>query len=91
MAVNIEGERFWMYSSIDAETNDILHVKLFNARNHALARNFMCDLNEKQKIGVAEFLGMEDPGYKPYCPSLACTSATKNSAGEIKLYVSIKK
>ena len=54
--VKIEGERFWVYSAVDADTNEILHLKLYPTRNLALTKMFLRELNEKHEIEDAEFL-----------------------------------
>ena len=54
--VKIEGERFWVYSAVNAETNEILHLKLYPTRNLALTKMFLRELSEKHEVEDAEFL-----------------------------------
>jgi transposase-like protein len=43
--VKVEGERFWVYSAVDADTNGILHLKLYPTRNLALTKMFLREVN----------------------------------------------
>ena len=54
--VKIEEERFCVYCAVDANDNEIQHLKLYPTRNLALTKMFLRELNEKHQIEDAEFL-----------------------------------
>ncbi len=54
--VKVEGDRFWLYTAVNPETNHILHVGLYAARNTAVTKMFLSELDEKHDISDAEFI-----------------------------------
>ena len=54
--VKVDGERYWLYLAVDPETNVILHLRLYPARNNGLTKRFLRELAEKHDVEDAEFL-----------------------------------
>jgi transposase-like protein len=45
-----------LYSAVDAETGDILHVRLFPTRTIVVTKLFLRELTDKHEVDDAEFL-----------------------------------
>jgi len=54
--VKVNGERFRLYAAVEPETNVILHIKLYSARNKVVTEMFLRELAEKHDVDDAEFL-----------------------------------
>jgi len=54
--IQINNERHWLYAAVDPQTNEFLHVRLFQTRTTQLTVLFLRELREKQQIEHATFL-----------------------------------
>ena len=54
--IQINDQRRWLYAAIDPQTNEFLHVRLFQTRTTQLTVLFLRELREKQQIEHATFL-----------------------------------
>jgi len=54
--VKIDEERYWLYAAVVPDTNRILHIKLYSARNHGVTKQFLRELQEKHEVEEAAFL-----------------------------------
>jgi transposase-like protein len=54
--IQLNNERFWLYTAVDPETNRLLYVKLFPTRNQAITEMFLTELREKHLVDDALFL-----------------------------------
>ncbi|UWG48120.1 Transposase [Halanaeroarchaeum sp. HSR-CO] len=53
--IKVNGERFWLYSAVDVENNEILYLALYPSRTTALTKMFLRELGEKHDVEDAEF------------------------------------
>lgn len=67
--IRINDERYWLYAAVDLETNEVLHVRLFQTRTTQLTVLFLRELREKQPIEQAM-------PRRWSTPSQSCTRAT---------------
>ena len=54
--IQLNDERHWLYAAVDPETNQFLHVRLFQTRTAQLTVLFVRELREKQPIEQATVL-----------------------------------
>jgi len=54
--IPINEERYWLYAAVNPETNEFLHVRLFQTRTTQLTVLFLRELREKQQVEQATFL-----------------------------------
>ena len=54
--IRINDERHWLYAAVDPNTNEFLHVRLFQTRTTQLAVLFLRELSEKQQAEQVTFL-----------------------------------
>jgi len=54
--IQVNDERHWLYAAVDPETNEFLHVRLFQTRTTQLTVLFLRELREQQQIEQATFL-----------------------------------
>jgi len=54
--IRINDQRHWRYAAVDPEPNEILHVRLPQARTTQLTVLFLRELSEKQQVEQATFL-----------------------------------
>jgi len=54
--IRINDERHWLYAAVDPETNEFLHVRLFQTRTTQLTVLFLRELREKRQVEQATFL-----------------------------------
>ena len=54
--IRINDERHWLYAAVDPNTNEFLHVRLFQTRTTQLAVLFLRELSEKQQAEQVPFL-----------------------------------
>jgi putative transposase len=54
--IRINDERYWLYAAVNPQTNEFLHVRLFQARTTQLTVLFLCELRDKQQVKQATFL-----------------------------------
>lgn len=54
--IRINDERHWLYAAVDPETNEFLHVRLFQTRTTQLTLLFLRELRDKQQVEQATFL-----------------------------------
>jgi transposase-like protein len=52
----IDGEKFWLYTAVDPESNDLLLTELQPTTNKYLVQTFLDQLREKHHVDDAEFL-----------------------------------
>jgi transposase-like protein len=48
--IQLNDERHWLYAAVDPETNQFLHVRLFQTRTTQLTVLFLRELREKQQL-----------------------------------------
>jgi len=54
--IQIDDERFWLYTAVDPDTNEILHTRLMPARTTVLTERFLRELRQKHHVEDALFL-----------------------------------
>jgi len=54
--IQLNDERFWLYATVDPETNRLLHVKLSPTRNQSITEMFLAELRERHLVNDALFL-----------------------------------
>ena len=54
--IRVNGQRHWLYAAVDPETNQFLHVRLFQTRKTQLTVLFLRELREKQQLTDVTFL-----------------------------------
>jgi putative transposase len=54
--VRVNGQRHWLYAAVDPETNQFLHVRLFQTRTTQLTVLFLRELRDKQQVNDITFL-----------------------------------
>ena len=54
--IQINDQRRWLYAAVDPQTNEFLHVRLFQTRATQLTVLFLRELREKQQVEHATFL-----------------------------------
>jgi len=54
--IQLNDERHWLYAAVNPETNEFLHVRLFQTRTTQLTVLFLRELREKQQGEHATFL-----------------------------------
>ncbi|AGB40036.1 IS6 family transposase [Natronococcus occultus] len=54
--VRLNGRQFWLYATLDPQTNGFFHVRLFTTTTTALAQRFLGELREKHDVENAVFL-----------------------------------
>jgi putative transposase len=57
----LNDERFLLSAAVDPATNRLLHVKLSQTRNHAIAEKFLAELRETPLVYDAVFLADSAP------------------------------
>ena len=53
--VKVDGERHWLFATVDPDTNVILHVGVYTARMIVATKLFLRKLEEKHDVKDAEF------------------------------------
>jgi putative transposase len=53
--IRVDGERHWLYAAVDLESNQFLHVRLFQTRTTQLMLLFLRELREKQRLADVTF------------------------------------
>jgi transposase-like protein len=54
--IQLEEHRYWLYTAVDPETNNILHIRLYSTTTTALTERFLQELTEKHDLDNAVFL-----------------------------------
>jgi putative transposase len=54
--IRVNGQRHWLYAAVDPDTNQFLHVRLFQTRTTQLTMLFLRELREKQHVSDVTFL-----------------------------------
>jgi putative transposase len=54
--IRVNGQRHWLYAAVDPDTNQFLHVRLFQTRTTQLTLLFLRELREKQHVSDVTFL-----------------------------------
>ncbi len=54
--IRVNGQRHWLYAAVDPDTNQFLHVRLFQTRTTQLTLLFLRELHEKQQVSDVTFL-----------------------------------
>ncbi|WP_436348275.1 IS6 family transposase [Natronorubrum sp. FCH18a] len=54
--IQLDEHRYWLYSAVDPETNNILHMRLYSTTTTALTERFLRELTEKHDLDDAVFL-----------------------------------
>lgn len=54
--IRVNGQRHWLYAAVDPDTNQFLHVRLFQTRKTQLTVLFLRDLRKKQQLSDVTFL-----------------------------------
>ena len=65
--IRLNGDWYWLYMTVDPDTNDVLHTKLQPTRNHYTARKFMLELIEKHNLDESLFLVDDPPSLQDAC------------------------
>ncbi|WP_226043268.1 IS6 family transposase [Natrinema sp. DC36] len=54
--IQLNEHRYWLYTAVDPETNNILHIRLYSTTTTALTERFLHELREKHDLDDAVFL-----------------------------------
>jgi len=54
--IRLDDEQYWLYATVDPETNELQHTKLKPTRTNVLAHAFFGELRKKHDIDGAVFL-----------------------------------
>jgi transposase-like protein len=54
--IQLDEHRYWLYTAVDPETNNILHIRLYSTTTTALTERFLKELTEKHDLDDATFL-----------------------------------
>jgi putative transposase len=54
--IRVNGRRHWLFAAVDPDTNQFLHVRLFQTRTTQLTVLFLCELREKQQVSDVTLL-----------------------------------
>jgi putative transposase len=54
--IRVNGQRHWLFAAVDPDSNQFLHVRLFQTRTIQLAVLFLRELREKQHLSDVTFL-----------------------------------
>ncbi|WP_142860713.1 IS6 family transposase [Salinigranum halophilum] len=54
--IRVNGQRHWLFAAVDPDTNQFLHVRLFQTRTTQLTVLFLRELREKQHLSNTTFL-----------------------------------
>ncbi|MFB1065759.1 IS6 family transposase [Natrinema sp. H-ect4] len=54
--IQLNEHRYWLYTAVDPETNNILHTRLYSTTTTALTERFLQELTEKHDLDDAMFL-----------------------------------
>ena len=54
--IRLNDERYWLYTAVDTDTNELLLTKLEPTRNKVIASSFFRELREKHDVDDADFL-----------------------------------
>ncbi|MBP1986020.1 IS6 family transposase [Halolamina salifodinae] len=54
--IQVNDQRRWLFAAVDPQTNEFLHVRLFQTRNAGTTMLFLDELRDKQQVDDAEFL-----------------------------------
>ncbi|MFC6764368.1 IS6 family transposase [Natrinema soli] len=54
--IQLDDHRYWLYTAVDPETNNILHIRLYSTTTTALTERFLRELTEKHDLDDAVFL-----------------------------------
>ncbi|SEG62575.1 hypothetical protein SAMN04488133_2907 [Halobellus limi] len=70
--LHINDQRYWLFATVDPDTNRLLHVRLFPTSTQALAEISLTELREKHLVNDASFWSMVHPGCRR--PAIATRS-----------------
>jgi len=62
--IRIDGQQYWLYASVNPNSNEFLHIRLFPTTTTALAERFLQELREKHDVEEAMFLVDHDQHLK---------------------------
>jgi transposase-like protein len=54
--IRLNDEQYWLYATVNPETNELLHTRLEPTTNSVIARAFVAELREKHDVDNAVFL-----------------------------------
>ena len=54
--IRVNDEQYWLYAAVDPDTNNFLHIRLFQTYTTALTEIFLRELREKHDVSDAVFL-----------------------------------
>jgi putative transposase len=54
--IRVNGQRHWLYAAVDPDTNQFLHIRLFQTRTTQLTLLFLRELRDKQQVSDVTFL-----------------------------------
>ncbi|MFD1633795.1 IS6 family transposase [Haloplanus ruber] len=54
--IQLNDERYWLYTAVDPDTNRLLHIRLYSTRKQAVSEMYLSELREKHLVDDAIFL-----------------------------------
>ena len=54
--IQLNSERYWLYATVDPDTNRLLHVRLYPTRTNVVSSMSLSELREKHQVDDAVFL-----------------------------------
>ncbi len=54
--IQLNDEKYWLYTAVDPETNELLHTTLEPTRNTMIAQQFLTEVGEKHDVSETVFL-----------------------------------
>jgi transposase-like protein len=65
--IQVNNQRYWLFTAVDPDTARLLHVRLFPTRNLAVTQMFLAELREKHLVDDAIFLVDGAPWLQAAC------------------------
>ncbi|QKY18695.1 IS6 family transposase [Halorubrum sp. CBA1229] len=65
--IQLNSERYWLYATVDPDTNRLLHVRLHPTKTNAISSMFLSELREKHQVDNAVFLVDGAPWLQAAC------------------------
>jgi len=76
--IQLDGEHYWLYATVDPDSNDLLHTKLEPTRTNVIADQFSAELRGKHDVDDAIFLVDGAVPLHRVCENMASISDTND-------------
>lgn len=65
--IQLNVDRYWLYATVDSDTNRLLHIRLSPPRTQALIEMFLAELRDKHHVNGAVFFIDRAPWLQAAC------------------------